>query len=140
MDIGARIKYFRTKSALEQKQLAELLNVSNKTVSSWERNRTEPRIEMIDKMCEIFGCRRSAFLGESDVDYLVRENDFEYLIECYNRASESDRKLIDTILYKYSDAYKKVLEDMTAYSHKIEESEGWHFDKDGNIVDKKENK
>lgn len=65
MDIGDKIKKFRKKSGMEQKELARRLNISPKTVSSWEVNRTQPKMEMIEAMCKIFQCRKSDFL---DVD------------------------------------------------------------------------
>lgn len=139
MDIGAKIKYFRKQKDMEQKDLAKLLNVSNKTISSWETNRTEPKMDMIDKMCQIFNCRRSDFVEEFSFDYVMNhDKEMEMLVECYRRASYSDRKLIDSILYKYSNEYIALLEDMGKAAKKIEESENWRFDKDGNIINKKE--
>lgn len=67
MDIGGKIKKFRLQSGIDQKTLAQKLNVSPKTVSSWEVNRTQPKMEMIDAMCRVFNCKRSDFLDE-DVD------------------------------------------------------------------------
>lgn len=67
MDIGGKIKRFRKQSDMDQKTLAQKLNVSPKTVSSWEVNRTQPKMDMIDAMCRVFNCKRSDFLDE-DVD------------------------------------------------------------------------
>lgn len=139
MRIGESIKRFRTLKDMDQKELAKLLNVSNKTISSWETNRTEPKIEMIDKMCEIFHCRRSDFL-DSSIAFEITTQDIDketaILIECYKKASFEEKRLIDNILYKYSESYKQLLEDLKPAANKIEESENWHFDKNGNIIDK----
>ncbi|WP_238786633.1 helix-turn-helix transcriptional regulator [Vagococcus coleopterorum] len=40
MDIGKKIKSERQARGLTQQQLAEKLNVSDKTISSWETGRT----------------------------------------------------------------------------------------------------
>lgn len=56
MNIGKNIKLYRNSLKMEQKDLAKLLCISDKTVSSWECGRTEPRMGMIERMCEIFGC------------------------------------------------------------------------------------
>ena len=64
MNVGAAIRFQREKNGLSQKELAQMLNVSNKTVSSWEANRTEPKMDMIEKMCDIFHCKKSEFLGD----------------------------------------------------------------------------
>jgi len=65
MDIGATIKHLREQKGMSQKELAERLNLSNKTISSWEKNRTQPHMEFIEEMCKIFQCTKSYFL-ESD--------------------------------------------------------------------------
>ena len=64
MDLGGKIKNYRIRCGMDQKTLAQHLNVSPKTVSSWEVNRTEPKMEMIEAMCNVFGCNKSDFLDE----------------------------------------------------------------------------
>lgn len=64
MDLGAKIKKYRLDLSMDQKTLAQKLNVSPKTVSSWEVNRTQPKIEMIEAMCQVFGCKKTDFLDE----------------------------------------------------------------------------
>ena len=41
---------------MTQKQLAELLSVTDKTVSKWETGYTVPDVEMLDKLAKVFGC------------------------------------------------------------------------------------
>lgn len=125
MDIGSTIKLFRKQKGMEQKDLAERLNVSNKTISSWETNRTEPKMEMIDKMCAIFGCRRSDFLQDNkpQMDLAILMDDQWQLVELYSRASEKDKKLVDSILYKYTNEYLELLKQMEQASKKIDEAE-----------------
>lgn len=50
---------------MTQQQLAKNLFVADKTISSWEQNRTEPSIEILVKLCEIFDC---------DISYLINGN------------------------------------------------------------------
>ena len=57
--ISENIKRVRTEKHMEQKDLADKLNVSNKTVSSWECGRTEPRMGMIEKLCQALGCTKA---------------------------------------------------------------------------------
>lgn len=59
MGIGRNIEKFRKQAKLTQGELGEKLHISNKTISSWEKDRTEPNIGMIEAMCEIFGCQKS---------------------------------------------------------------------------------
>jgi len=57
--ISENIKRVRIEKHMEQKDLADKLNVSNKTVSSWECGRTEPRMGMIEKLCQALGCTKA---------------------------------------------------------------------------------
>ena len=42
-------------------ELARLMNVSKSAVSDWASGRFLPRIDKVDKMCEIFNCTRADF-------------------------------------------------------------------------------
>lgn len=59
MNIAKNIRILREMHDMEQQDLAEKLNISNKTISSWECGRTEPRMGMIEAMCEVFGCKKT---------------------------------------------------------------------------------
>ncbi len=48
------IKNLRITSGMSQRQLAELLCVSHKTISHWEKGYTEPPIAMLSKMKAVF--------------------------------------------------------------------------------------
>lgn len=56
MNCGERISKLRQDKNITQKELSAKLYVSDKTVSSWESNRTEPSLEMIIKLSEILEC------------------------------------------------------------------------------------
>lgn len=53
--IGSFIAVLRKANGLTQKQLAEKLCVSDKTVSRWERDETTPDLSLIPVIAEIFG-------------------------------------------------------------------------------------
>ena len=52
--IGQRIRHLRVKNSMTQEALANILYVSNNTVSSWERGRTQPDITIIVQMANFF--------------------------------------------------------------------------------------
>ena len=54
MDFGAQMKKLRTSRKLTQEQVAQKLNVSRQTVSSWENNRNLPDLEMVVLIARIF--------------------------------------------------------------------------------------
>lgn len=65
MNLGTRISNLRKRKKWTQSDLADKLFVSDKTISSWESNRTEPGLEVIIKLSELFDC---------NVSYLIYGN------------------------------------------------------------------
>ena len=58
MDIGKTgllIRDLRTKMGMTQKSLADLMNISDKTVSKWERGMGLPDVSLLVELSQIFG-------------------------------------------------------------------------------------
>ena len=53
--ISKNIKRLRSEKGLTQDLLAERLCISRQAVSSWENDRTQPDVDMLEKLSEIFG-------------------------------------------------------------------------------------
>ena len=69
--IGALILSLRKENGLTQKQLAERLNISDKTVSKWERGQGLPDISLMPKISRVFGIDMEKILeGE------IKNNEF----------------------------------------------------------------
>ena len=106
--LGQNIKYYRKKCNLLQSELADKLQVSNKTISSWEIDRTEPNMEMVEKMCNVFNCTRSELvLGEnSEKDFILEiamSADRQKRIEKLPPEGKQElNQLIEYVLHKYS--------------------------------------
>ena len=49
------LKDARKQAGFTQKQVAQYLNVVESCYANWEQGRTEPNIEMLRKLCIIFG-------------------------------------------------------------------------------------
>lgn len=54
LTLGEKIKKIRISNNLKQSELAEMLFVSEKTISSWENNRTIPDLNMLYKISDYF--------------------------------------------------------------------------------------
>lgn len=54
MDFGSQIKKIRTNGKLTQEHLAQKLNVSRQTISSWENNRNLPDLQMVVQIAQTF--------------------------------------------------------------------------------------
>lgn len=55
-NLGQKIAQLRKNNNLSQKDLAEKLNVSNKTISGWECGRNTPNFEDIQKLSTFSMC------------------------------------------------------------------------------------
>lgn len=107
MNVGATIKAFRLLNSMDQKELADKLHVSNKTISSWESNRTQPKMEMIEEMCKVFNCKKSDFLSDSpDSHSIILSNDEFDLILNYRAADAPIRDSINQLL-----SYSKLINE-----------------------------
>lgn len=49
------LKAARVNAGLSQKEAAKKLNVSNKTLHSWESGKTFPAAHKIDALCDLYG-------------------------------------------------------------------------------------
>lgn len=63
-----RLKYYLNKNNMTQKDLAERLHVSVTSVGNWANGVKSPRMDKVDKMCEIFGCTRSDFVEDRSAE------------------------------------------------------------------------
>lgn len=65
MSIGKNIKVLRERSGMSQNDVAKLLGVTDKAVSTWENDRRIPRIGQIEKLCAMFGVKKSQLLEDN---------------------------------------------------------------------------
>lgn len=91
MDIGKKIRQLRKQLDLNQTELADLLGVSQKTISSYEINRTQPTIEMIDKMCKVFNCKKTDFMDEQPSYALDLDKDEVKFVEHLREVPERNK-------------------------------------------------
>lgn len=54
-NIGKTIKKVRAEKGMTQEQLAERLHVTRQAVSNWEMGKTQPDVETLAAMAEVFG-------------------------------------------------------------------------------------
>lgn len=66
MTLGERIKQLRKQNGLTQVDLANQLDVTKGTVSTWETNSRKPGFETLEQMCEMFRVGMDYLMGRSD--------------------------------------------------------------------------
>lgn len=99
MSYGENIRKLRQENKLNQADLGKLLNVSNKTISSWEKGRTEPDMKMINAMCDIFHCGYSEFMrGEPSPHSLDLSSLERDIIIAYRQADDGIRRSVLILL------------------------------------------
>ena len=70
MEFGKKIRELRTEKGLSQKELADKLGVTFRTVRGWETEGRYPKKrELYDKIAEVLECKRAFLLNEEDEFY-----------------------------------------------------------------------
>lgn len=82
----------RKEKNLTQEQLAERLNISNKTVSKWETGKCMPDYGIIKSLCEILGVTVSELMDGEEEKESIRVYDEEQILELLRRTQELARQ------------------------------------------------
>ena len=103
---------------MTQEEFANLLYVTNKTISSWESDRTEPGLEMLIKLSEILDCNVSYLIYgenlksdvETEIKIKITENEYKYLDKFMkkNALPLKENRQLDTY---YQPTYRRFLND-----------------------------
>lgn len=93
MTVGKNIRIIRERQRLTQEELAKLLGVSQRTVSSWEVDRTEPKMGMIERLCKVLNCKKTDIIEDTN----------------YARQLSSIEADIMQIVFKLTEENKKIL-------------------------------
>ena len=97
--LGEKIKKLRIENKLTQQELASQLFVSDKTISSWEKNRTSPEINMLLSICSIFNINFYSLIDsnycnnlplEIEVKLKVSKEEYERL---YNNIKNKSKEI-----------------------------------------------
>jgi transcriptional regulator with XRE-family HTH domain len=65
---GENLRELREERDLKQKEVADALFISNKMLSSYERNISQPPIDMLIRICEYFQVSADSLLGIGGAD------------------------------------------------------------------------
>ena len=116
MNIGKRLNKLRNMKNITQLELANILFVSDKTISSWESNRTKPNLEMLVKLAEILSCNVGYLIYgdnpkdnvETEIKIKISEKEYNKLINFFENNAKflTENKQLDTY---YQPTYRKFL-------------------------------
>lgn len=101
--LGENIRAYRISNGLDQGQLGELVGVSDKTVSSWEVGRTEPKMGMIERICEALHCQKSDLIENYEKKKVPTyvEGTVE-LIDMFSKVTPEQRKAVLNLLRSFT--------------------------------------
>lgn len=115
--LGEKIKNIRVSNDLKQSELAEILHISEKTISSWENNRTIPDLNMIYKISNYF--KKSFYYLISDDYNDLNNNEIEIKLKIDR--SEYERLLN---LVKNTAKYKNTVKQIDTY-FSLKDNNSW---------------
>ncbi len=118
MNLGNKIARLRKEKGLTQEQLGELLFVSDKTISSWEANRTEPSLEMLVSISEILEESVGNLIyndsSKNDVETEIKIKLSKEEFECVEKIMKQEAKFLKSnqqLDTYYQPLYRKFLKD-----------------------------
>lgn len=88
MTLGERLRISRMRKKLTQKEVAKKLNISNISLSAYERDTTDPDTKTLKKLSEIY---------EVSTDYLLGLTDYENK-DSYNQKKSKLDNIFDEVV------------------------------------------
>lgn len=98
--LGNKIKSYRIMNDLSQADLGKKLFTSGACISSWERGRTEPSLDQIKAIAEIFNIPVEDFISTAGQANDITTDELD-IIYAYRNASPEIKEVINKLL-KYS--------------------------------------
>ena len=91
-----RIKELRQQKQLDQKDLAQIMQIGKGSISNWEVGRTEPSVEYLIKLANYFEVSVDYLLGHSNEVGIIEtgaalSNDEQELLNLYKRMSSGNK-------------------------------------------------
>lgn len=100
MSFGSNLKDYRKTWGMTQAELGRKLNVSQQTIGSWEKDRTEPSHELQGKIADLFNVSIDTLMGKEttekvDLKKLIQDNAMTY---GGKEISEHDLKVLEGVV------------------------------------------
>jgi transcriptional regulator with XRE-family HTH domain len=92
LTLGEKLKKARQYSGLSQKQLGEILQLSDKTVSAYEVNRAEPSLDILQQIAQATKTPIHYFFTQSDSNI---ETDLKIMFERIERELLDVKELLN---------------------------------------------
>lgn len=101
-----RIRELRKKLNINQKKMAELLNIHQSSISEWEKGSYNPNETQKLKLCELFNYTLDYLMGYTDINLKETPSDNKNTIVLFGRGvgkkevevTDDELRLIDDLL------------------------------------------
>ena len=103
-----RIRYYRKKKGMEQKQLARMLGITGNAVTNWENGRSRPDIQTLPRLCEILNVSLYELFRLPD-PYIQYTPDEQNMITDYRALSEAHQTFVQKMVSDLRMAEKLVV-------------------------------
>ena len=84
---GKRIRALREKKGITQRELADLLGVTDAAVSKWEHGKNFPDITLLERLSEVLECKVSELLG-------LETGSEEEIVRSFTDLAAEERRLL----------------------------------------------
>lgn len=101
INCGENIKRQRVLNNMTQTELGNAIGVKHGAISSWENNRTEPNMGQIERMCSVFGCRKTDLIDGYSFDVPEYVPGTVEIIDLYSRATPEQRQAVLNLLRSF---------------------------------------
>ena len=93
--LGDRLVSAREQKGMKQVDLAEALGVSKACVNYWEKDKREPSVKDIKRLCSILDINADDLLGiQSTPAEQEPKKELDYIVNCFQHANAYGRKLL----------------------------------------------
>lgn len=101
------LKSLRLSAGFSQKQLADVINVSQQSINKYENHDVEPNIDTLIAIAKLFDTSVDYLIGMTDIKRKI-ENVHQYdlnekektVIDLFRSLSDTDKKTITDLLYR----------------------------------------
>lgn len=98
-----RIRELREEAQMTQKQLADRISNMQRNVSNWEQGVSEPDLQTVVAIADIFNVSLDELFGREQTDIQVRDNAESKLIAAVRRLSSEQKSALYNMLLSFGD-------------------------------------
>ena len=115
MGFAERLRILRLQRGMSQRELANRLNISNSTVSMYERGEREPNFEMLETIGDFFNVDTDYLIGKEDGSMYYLDPDvaemaqelhdrpeIKVMFDASRKLSKEDVEMVTAIIEKLS--------------------------------------